>query len=96
MLYSSKKGIIREMKKLTNSEILSVLTEAEYETAKYIDKLSDLKGRMEYISNITMDNADPEIQAAEVLEKLAVLLSTLVIYKKEYTDEPWKEENENN
>jgi hypothetical protein len=96
MLYSSKKGIIREMKKLTNSEILSVLSEAEYETAKYIDNLSDLKGRMEYISNITMDNADPEIQAAEVLEKLAVLLSTLVIYKKEYTDEPWKEENENN
>jgi hypothetical protein len=51
---------------------------------------------MEYISNITLDNADPEFQASEVLEKLAVLLSTLVIYKKEYTDEPWKEENENN
>lgn len=84
------------MKKLTNEEILSVLSEAEYETARYIDKLSDLKGRMEYISNITMDNADPEFQAAEVLEKLAVLLSTLVIYKHEYTEEPWKEENENN
>lgn len=85
------------MKKLTNSEILSVLTEAEYETAIYIDKLSALKNRMEYISNITMDNADPEIQSAEVLEKLALLLSTLVIYKKEYTDDPWKEDkNENN
>lgn len=84
------------MKKLTNSEILSVFSDAEIETAKYIDKLSDLKGRFEYISNITMDNADPEFQAAEVLEKLAVLLSTLVIYKKEYTDEPWKEKDENN
>ena len=84
------------MKKLTNSEILSVLSEAEYETAKYIDKLSDLKGRFQWISNITMDNADPECEATEVLEKLAVLLSTLVIYKKEYTDEPWKEENGSN
>ena len=84
------------MKKLTNSEILSVLSEAEYETAKYIDKLSDLKGRFHWISNITMDNADPECEATEVLEKLAVLLSTLVIYKKEYTDEPWKEEDGSN
>lgn len=90
------KGNFREIMKITNEEILSVLSEAEYVTAKYIDKLSDLKGRMEYISNITLDNADPELQAAEVLEKLAVLLSTLVIYKKEYTDEPWKEKNENN
>jgi hypothetical protein len=83
------------MKKLTNSEILNVLSEAEYETAKYISKLSDLKERLDFISSITMDNADPVCEAAEVLERLALLLSTLVIYKKEYTDEPWKEENEN-
>jgi hypothetical protein len=83
------------MKKLTNSEILNVLSETEYETAKYISKLSDLKERLEYISSITMDNADPVCEAAEVLERLALLLSTLVIYKKEYTDEPWNEENEN-
>ena len=83
------------MKTLTNSEILNVLTESEYETAKYISKLSDLKERFAYISSITMDDAEPECGAAEVLEKLAVLLSTLVIYKKEYADEPWNEENEN-
>lgn len=82
--------------KITNEEILSVLSEAELVTAIYIDKLTDLKGRMEYISNITMDNADPEFQAGECLEHLATLLSTIVIYKHEYTDEPWKEENENN
>lgn len=83
------------MKKLTNSEILNVLSETEYETAKYISKLSDLKERLDYIFSITMDNADPVCEAAETLERLAVLLSSLVIYKKEYTDDPWDEENEN-
>lgn len=45
--------------------------------------------RFEWISDYTQDNADPEIDSSECLEKLGVLLSIIVIYK----NETMKEDN---
>ena len=72
----------------TNDQILNVFDEAIKCTSEYISRLNDLKMRFEYISNQTTDNADPEIESADCLEKLGVLLATLNIYRNEYAEEP--------
>ena len=51
--------------------------------SQFICRLNDFKDRFQWISNETMDNADPEIEASYCLQKLSVLLATLNIYKKE-------------
>lgn len=75
----------------TNDDIVQTFDQASVKVAEFISVLNDLKGKFERISNQTMDNADPEIEAANCLEKLSVLLSTLVIYKNEYQTEPINE-----
>jgi hypothetical protein len=72
----------------TNNQIVKVFEEAINDTSNFISQLADYKGKFEYISNQTTDNGDPEIEAAECLEKLGVLLATLNIYKKEYSNDP--------
>lgn len=72
----------------TNKQILSTFESAIKDVSIFISKLSDYKGKFEYISNQTTDNADPELEASECLEKLGVLLATLNIYHDEYTIDP--------
>ena len=79
------------MQLLTNEDFLKCFEEGIVKTAEFISWLNSYKGSLEIISNQTMDNADPELDAAEALEKLGLFLSTLVIYKDEYTKEPWKQ-----
>lgn len=80
------------MKILKNEEIIETLEKGMSEVANFIDKLSELKRQFERISNITLDNADPACEAAETLERLAILLSTLVIYRNEYIADPFIQE----
>ena len=79
---------------LTNKEFIKCFEEGTIKVAEFISWLADYKTQLEMISDITRDNADPECCVADALEKLAILLSTLVIYKDEYTKEPWKNTNE--
>ena len=72
----------------SNDDILKTFSEAINDTAVFISKLADHKRKFQYISEQTMDNADPECDAADCLEKLGVLLATLNIYKEEYTQDP--------
>lgn len=74
----------------TNNDFLKCFDEGILKTAEFISWLSNYKGCLERISNITLDNADPACDAATSLENLATFLSTLVIYKDEYTKDPWK------
>jgi len=78
----------------TSKEIVEEYQKASYEIAKMLSKLNEMKGRFESISKFTMDNADPECDAADALEKLGMLLSSTVIYANEYAkDLNKKEEN---
>lgn len=72
----------------TNKQILSTFESAIKDVSIFISKLVDYKGKFEYISNQTADNADPELEASECLEKLGVLLATLNIYHDEYSNDP--------
>lgn len=72
----------------TNDQIIQTFSKAINDISIFISKLADYKRSFEYISEQTMDNADPECEAAECLEKLGVLLATLNIYKEEYTQDP--------
>ena len=76
----------------TNDQILNEFDKAITCISEFISRLDDFKTRFEYISDQTTDNADPEIEASECLEKLGVLLATLNIYRKEYADEPIDEQ----
>jgi hypothetical protein len=51
--------------------------------SEFISWLADYKRRCNWISNQTMDNADPECEAATCLENLGLLLAVLNIYEKE-------------
>lgn len=72
----------------TNNDIIKTFEDATGEIAEFISKLNDFKMKFGWISNQTLDNADPELEASECLEKLGVLLATLIIYKNEYKKEP--------
>lgn len=72
----------------SNNDILKTFSEAINDTAVFISKLAEHKRKFQYISEQTMDNADPECDASECLEKLGILLATLNIYKEEYTQDP--------
>lgn len=76
----------------TNREIATLYEKASIEVAKFIGVLREYKEKFDYISNETMDNADPVCDAADCLEKLGELLSSLVIYKIEYNEDAEKEE----
>ncbi len=78
-----------------NDEFVKTFAEGAVKVAEFMDWLDGYKGHLEVISNITKDNADPECNAADALEKLGMLLSTLVIYKDEYEKDPWKPKNDN-
>jgi hypothetical protein len=73
--------------KYTKSQIVETFTEGIDKISKFISWLDDFKRRCEWISNQTMDNADPECEAATCVERLGVLLATLNIYQNEYQQE---------
>lgn len=78
----------------TTEEIVEEYQKASFEIAQMISKLNEMKGHFESISEFKMDNADPECDAAEALEKLGMLLSSTVIYANEYAEDLPKEKKE--
>lgn len=74
-------------------EIAKIYEEASIDVAKFIGVLRSYKERFDYISSQTMDNADPACDARECLEKLAELISSIIIYKTEYLEDAEKEKN---
>jgi hypothetical protein len=74
-------------------EIAKIYEEASIDVAKFIGVLRSYKERFDYISSQTMDNADPACDAGECLEKLAELISSIIIYKTEYLEDAEKEKN---
>lgn len=71
----------------SKEKIVNCFEQSSYEVAKFISKLEDYKGNFESITNQTLDNADPLCEAQTCLERLGVLLATLVIYKNEYAED---------
>lgn len=74
-------------------EIAKIYEEASVDVARFISVLRSYKEKFEYISSQTMDNADPACDASECLEKLAELMSSIIIYKTEYLEDVEKEQN---
>jgi NTP pyrophosphatase (non-canonical NTP hydrolase) len=79
----------------TKQEIITEYKNAAKDVAEFISRLRSYKESFEWISNQTMDNADPECDAADCLEKLGGLLATLIIYANEYEEELKKESSKN-
>ena len=71
----------------TNDEIVKIFDESSIKVAEFIGLLRSYHEKFEYISSQTMDNADPEIDSEECLKALGCLLSTLIVYKDEYSKE---------
>lgn len=61
--------------------------EAAYEIAKIIGKINDFSGRFDCLSSNLNDNNDPHFDAQEAIEKLGVLLASVVVYQNEYEQE---------
>ena len=80
------------MAEWTYDEIIDTYHEASYDIAKAISKIFDYKEKFDRISDFTMDNMDPVIDAEEALEKLGVLLASVVIYENEYKESKEKGE----
>lgn len=76
----------------TNKQIVEIFDDASCKVAEMISVLNNYKTKFDYISNQTLDNADPVCDASEALEKLGILLSSLTIYKHEYEQSPINEE----
>ena len=74
-------------------EIAKIYEEASVDVAKFISVLRSYKEKFDYISSQTMDNADPACDVSECLEKLAELISSIIIYKTEYLEDVKKEQN---
>ena len=79
----------------TKQEIITEYKNAAKDVAEFISLLRRYKESFEWISNQTMDNADPECDAVDCLEKLGGLLATLIIYANEYEEELKKESSKN-
>ena len=80
------------MRAYSKEEIVECYDEAIIKIAEFVSNLEWLRQRFEWISDYTQDNADPEIEASSVLEKLGVLLSTIIIYKNEILKEDDKKD----
>ena len=78
---------------ITNEEIVQEFREAAVDIAQMISKLNEHRGHFERIQDITGDNGDPEFDASAALEKLALVLSSCVIYADEYEKDPFINKN---
>ena len=74
------------MPKWTYEEIIDVYQNAANDIAQMVSKLNEWKGKFDSISDYTMDNMDPVCDAGDALEKLGLLLSSVVIYANEYKE----------
>lgn len=81
------------MRTFTNEEIVSIYQNASITIAEIILQLNELKDKFDQISDYTLDNADPLIEAGESLEKLSKLLAYTITYKDEYEKEPFEPES---
>jgi hypothetical protein len=75
----------------TTEQIVETFEESSLKVAEFISLLADYRDKFDWISNQTMDNADPVCDAAECLESLGCLLASCVIYSNEYLKEGNKE-----
>ena len=82
------------MSKLSEKAIGQEYHKHAYDIAVMFSKLKDKRDRFEWLSDQTQDNADPQLDADEVLLKMGYLLSTTVIYANEYCGTDKDSENE--
>ena len=81
------------MSKLSDKAIGQEYHKHAYDIAVMFSKLKDKRDRFEWLSDQTLDNADPQMDADEVLLKMGYLLSTTVIYANEYCGADKESEN---
>lgn len=74
------------MVKWTYDEVIETYKTAANDIAQMISRLAEYKGKFDSISDYTMDNMDPACDAGDALEKLGLLLSSVVIYANEYKE----------
>lgn len=80
------------MVKWTYDEIIKTYEAAANDIAQMVSRLAEYKGKFDLISDFTMDNMDPVCDAGDALEKMGILLSSVVIYANEYKESKEKGE----
>lgn len=78
---------------ITNEEIIQTFQKAAEDIAEMISKLELHIGYFESIENITKDNGDPTYDGQEAVRALGKVLSSCVIYAKEYREDPYVNPN---
>ena len=66
---------------------VGVYHEKAGELAVMIGKINDMKGSFEYLMEETGDNGDPYFDSAQAIEKLGILLASVVTYEHEYEED---------
>lgn len=76
------------MTKKTSNELAAkyarIYHEKAGEIANMIGKLDDMHGNFEILMEESDDNGDPYFDTAQALEKMGVLLASVVTYEHEY------------
>ena len=67
--------------------IADIYHEKAGEIANMIGKLNGMQGTFEILMQETSDNGDPYFDSAQAIEKLGVLLASVVTYEHEYEEE---------
>lgn len=78
---------------ITNAEIIQTFQKAAEDIAEMISKLELHIGHFEAIENITKDNGDPTYDGQEAVRALGRVLSSCIIYAKEYREDPYENPN---
>ena len=74
-------------KKKKPSDYARIYQEKAGEIANMIAKLDDMKGTFEILMEESSDNGDPYFDSAYAIEKLGVLLASVVTYEHEYEED---------
>ena len=61
--------------------------EAGYKIASVLNELNDVKGKLEYLCDITKDNGDPAFELRDALCGLGIALASTMVYASEYDAE---------
>lgn len=80
-----------EISKAQAKEFAKRYTDAGFKLAEITSEIVEMKNSFEFMSNETKDNADPFIDAGNVLEKLASLMASVFLYAKDYQNDSEKE-----
>ena len=74
-------------KKKTPGDIAGIYHTRAGEIANMIGKLDDMRGTFEILMEETGDNGDPYFDSAQAIEKLGILLASVVTYEHEYEED---------